>query len=75
LTSMVLVWLLCDQLGAAIDAFGKGAVLPAPNDGGAEDSAVPQVVLGIAESENVRSHRCGRLTPAETSDRWAGHRC
>ena len=39
---MVLVWLLCDQLGAAIDAFGKDTVLPTPNDGGAEVSAVPQ---------------------------------
>ena len=28
---------------------------PAPNDGGAEDSAVPQSGLGMEESENVRS--------------------
>jgi hypothetical protein len=28
---------------------------PAPKDGGAEDSAVPQRGLGMEESENVRS--------------------
>ena len=31
------------------------AELPAPNDGGAEDSAVPQTLSGWAASENVRS--------------------
>jgi hypothetical protein len=52
---MVLVWLLCDQLGAAIDAFGKDTVLPTPNDGGAEVSAAPQTMLGMADSENATS--------------------
>jgi hypothetical protein len=31
------------------------AELPAPNDGGAADSAVPQVWLGLLDSENATS--------------------
>src|ERR1700751_4873657 len=31
------------------------AELPAPNDGGADDSAVPQTLLGYAASENLSS--------------------
>src|ERR1700741_1236275 len=31
------------------------AELPAPNDGGTEDSAVPQTLFGWAESANFRS--------------------
>ena len=38
-----------------LEMFTVTAELPAPNDGGAEDSAVPQTLSGWAASEKVRS--------------------
>jgi hypothetical protein len=46
------------------------AELPAPNDGGAEDSAVPQTVLGVAEPPPQIPRRLGQ--PRISLDLWQG---
>jgi hypothetical protein len=37
------------------DTFIVTARLPVPNDGGADDAAVPHVLFGLADSENASS--------------------